>query len=107
MAKGRDRDIIKKAKSLDIVRKTGLRVRTIARDRIVIILIIVVIVLAVFLLYTQIYLSNQSYKIKDYNSNWNQSLADLRSGNMTIGEYCISLVHDEDFCNQFKSLQYH
>jgi hypothetical protein len=69
-------------------------------------LIIVAIVLGGFLLYSQIQLSNQSYKIENFNALWNQSLADLRSGNTTIDEYCINRVHDEDLCNRFMSLQY-
>jgi hypothetical protein len=46
---------------------------------IVILLIIGAIVLGGFLLYSQIQLSNQSYKIENFNALWNQSLADLRS----------------------------
>jgi cell division protein FtsL len=71
-----------------------------------IIIIIVAIILLVFLAYTQLHLADQSYKIKNYNALWNQSLADLRSGNSTINQYCINRVHDLDLCNQFKSLDY-
>ncbi len=73
---------------------------------IVILLIIGAIVLGVFLLYTQIQFSNQAYKIENFNALWNQSLADLRSGNTTIDEYCINRVHDNDLCNRFNNLQY-
>jgi len=89
----------------DVVKKTSADARTIARKPIVIILIIGAIALGVFLLYTQIQFSNQS-KIENFNASWNQSLADLRSGNTTLDEYCTKGVHDEDFCNRFKSLQY-
>jgi predicted PurR-regulated permease PerM len=90
----------------NIVRRTTARARTIASKPIVIILIIAAIVLVVFLLYTQIQVGNESYKIENYEALWNQSLANFRSGNTTIDEYCINRVHDEDFCNRFMSLQY-
>ncbi|HEY7696188.1 MAG TPA: hypothetical protein VH797_08855 [Nitrososphaeraceae archaeon] len=73
---------------------------------IVVILIIGVIILGGVLLYTQYQLSNQSYKIENFNALWNKSLADLRSGNTTIDQYCINRVHDENLCNQFRNLQY-
>ena len=77
-----------------------------ARKPILIILIIGAIVLGGFLVYSQIQLSNQSYKVENYNALWNQSLADLRGGNTSIAEYCNSPVHDEDLCNKFMNLQY-
>ncbi len=77
-----------------------------ARKPILIILIIGAIVLGAFLVYSQIQLSNQSYKVENYNALWNQSLADLRGGNTSIAEYCNSPVHDEDLCNKFMNLQY-
>ena len=79
---------------------------TILRTPIVIILIIVAIVLVVFFLYTTLHVSDESYKIENYEALWNQSLADFRSGNSTIDQYCINRVHDEDFCNRYWSLQY-
>ena len=90
----------------NIVRRTTARARTIASKPKVIILIIAAIVLVVFLLYTQIQVGNESYKIENYEALWNQSLANFRSGNTKIDEYCINRVHDEDFCNRFMSLQY-
>lgn len=76
------------------------------RRPIIIVLIVGAIVLSGFLLYSQIQLSNQAYKIENFNALWNQSLADLRSGDTSIDEYCNNQVHDEDICNRFKSLQY-
>ena len=78
----------------------------VARKPILIILIIGAIVLGSFLVYSQIQLSNQSYKVENYNALWNQSLVDLRGGNASIVEYCNSPVHDEDLCNRFMNLQY-
>jgi hypothetical protein len=78
----------------------------VARKPILIILIIGIILLGSFLVYSQIQLSNQSYKVENYNALWNQSLADLRGGNASIAEYCNRLVHDEDLCNRFMNLQY-
>lgn len=78
----------------------------VARKPILIILIIGAIVLGSFLVYSQIQLSNQSYKVENYNALWNQSLADIRGGNASIVEYCNSPVHDEDLCNRFMNLQY-
>ena len=77
-----------------------------SRRPIVVVLIIGVIILGGVLLYTQFQLSNQSYKIENFNALWNVSLADLRSGNATIDEYCNNRVHDENLCNQFRNLQY-
>ena len=77
-----------------------------SRRPIVVVLIIGVIILGGILLYTQFQLSNQSYKIENFNALWNESLADLRSGNATIDEYCNNRVHDENLCNQFRDLQY-
>ena len=77
-----------------------------SRRPIVVILFIGVIILGSFLVYTQFQLSNQSYKIENFNALWNRSLSDLRSGNTTIDEYCNNRVHDENLCNQFRNLQY-
>jgi cytochrome c-type biogenesis protein CcmH/NrfG len=106
LAEGKDENIIKRARASFKRTRAGAGVGTIVRKRIVIILIILAIALVVLLLYTQIYFGNQSYKVENYNALWNQSLADLRSGNTTIDEYCINRVHDLDFCNRFNSLQY-
>jgi hypothetical protein len=93
-------------KSSEIVKRTGAGARAILRKPIVIIIIIAAIALIVVLLYTQIHFNNQANRIENNKALWNQSLADLRSGNSTVGEYCISPVHDEDFCNRLKSLEY-
>jgi hypothetical protein len=98
--------ITDEGKSTEIVKKTGTGARTILHKPIVILLIIAAIAIVVVLLSTQTYFSSQSDKIENYNALWNQSLADLRSGNTTVGEYCINRVHDEDFCNRLKSLEY-
>jgi len=98
--------IADEAKSSEIVKKTWAGARIILRKPIVIIIIIAVIALIFVLLYTQINSNNQANKIENINALWNQSLADLRSGNSTVGEYCISSVHDEDFCNRLQSLEY-
>jgi hypothetical protein len=76
------------------------------RKPILIILIIGAIILGGFLLYSQIQLSNQSYKVENYNALWNQSLADLRGGNTSLVDYCKSPVHDDDLCKRFMNLQY-
>jgi hypothetical protein len=98
--------IADEGKSSEIIKKTGAGARTIFRKPIVIILIIAAIALVAVLLSTQNHFNNQSSKVENYNALWNQSLADLRSGNTTVGEYCISSVHDEEFCNRLKSLEY-
>jgi hypothetical protein len=89
-----------------IIEKGRVGINMLARKPIVTTLVIVAIVLGGFLLYSQIQLTNQSYKIENFNANWNQSLADLRSGNTSIDEYCNNSVHDEDLCNRFMNLQY-
>ena len=98
--------IADEGKSSEIVKKTWADARIILRKPIVIIIIIAAIALIFVLLYTQIHSNNQANKIENINALWNQSLADLRSGNSTVGEYCISPVHDEDFCNRLQSLEY-
>lgn len=98
--------IIDKGSSSEIVKKTKEGALTLLRKPIMIILIAVAIVLVVFFIYTQLHVSNESYKIENYEALWNQSLADFRSGNATIDQYCINRVHDEEFCNRFWSLQY-
>jgi len=89
-----------------IIEKGRVGINMLARKPIVTALVIVAIVLGGFLLYSQIQLTNQSYKIENFNAAWNQSLADLRSGNTSIDEYCINRVHDEELCNRFMNLQY-
>ena len=89
-----------------IVEKGRVGINLLTHKPIVTMLVIVAIVLGGFLLYSQMQLSNQSYKIENFNANWNQSLADLRSGNTSIVEYCNNRVHDEDLCNRFMNLQY-
>ncbi len=89
-----------------LVEKGRVGINMLPHKPIVITLVIVAIVLAGFLLYSQMQLSNQSYKIENFNANWNQSLADLRSGNTSIVDYCNNRVHDEDLCNRFMNLQY-
>lgn len=82
----------------------GSTILDIPRRPILIILIIRAIILGGFLLYSQIQLSNQSYKVGNYNALWNQSLADLRGGNTSLVEYCKSPIHDDDLCNRFMNL---
>ena len=89
-----------------IIEKGRVGINLLARKPIVTTLVIVAIVLGGFLLYSQIQLTNQSYKIENFNAAWNQSLADLRSGNTSLDEYCINRVHDEELCNRFMNLQY-
>ena len=89
-----------------LIEKGRVGINMLAGKPIVTTLVIVAIVLGGFLLYSQIQLSNQSYKIENFNALWNQSLADLRSGNTAVGEYCINRIHDEDFCNRLNSLEY-
>ena len=89
-----------------IVEKGRVGINMLTHKPIVTTLVIVAIVLGGFLLYSQMQLSNQSYKIENFNANWNQSLADLRSGNTSIVEYCNNRVHDQDLCNRFMNLQY-
>ena len=77
-----------------------------ARKPIITALIIVAIVLGGFLLYTLVQYGNQSYKIEHFNALWNQSLGDLRSGNVSVTEYCNQRVHDQKLCDQFWNLKY-
>ena len=89
-----------------MVEKGRVVINRITHKPVVFTLIIVAIVLGGFLLYSQMQLSNQSYKVQNFNANWNQSLADLRNGTTSLSEYCNNRVHDEDLCNRFMNLQY-
>ncbi len=89
-----------------MVEKGRVVINKISHKPVVFTLVIVAIVLGGFLLYSQMQLSNQSYKVQNFNANWNQSLADLRNGTTSLTEYCNNRVHDEDLCNRFMNLQY-
>jgi hypothetical protein len=89
--------------SSEFAKKTGAGARTVLRNPIVILLIIAVIAIVIILL---LFNSSNESKNENFSALWNQSLADLRSGNMTVGEYCVGPVHDEDFCNRLKDLDY-
>ena len=58
-----------------IVEKGRVGINMLTHKPIVTTLVILAIVLGGFLLYSQMQLSNQSYKIENFNANWNQSLA--------------------------------
>ncbi|CAN5465853.1 hypothetical protein BH18THE1_BH18THE1_18240 [soil metagenome] len=86
--------------------KSKASINMIARKPIMTALIIVAIVLGGFLVYTLVQYGNQSYKIENFNALWNASLGDLRSGNVSVTEYCNQGVHDQNFCDQFWNLKY-
>ena len=73
---------------------------------IVTVLIIMAIVLGVLLLITLVQYGNQAYKIQNFNALWNNSLSDLRNGNVSLTEYCNQRVHDQKLCDQFWNLKY-
>lgn len=77
-----------------------------ARKPLIVVLIVGAIILGGFLIYAQVQLSNQSYKVENYNALWNQSLANLRGGNTSLADYCNNLVHDDELCKRFMNLQY-
>jgi hypothetical protein len=93
-------------KSSEVVEKTAAGARTLLGKPIVIILIVAVIVIIIISVSLQMYFSNESDNIENFNALWNQSLADLRSGNMTVAEYCNYRVHDQEFCNKLNNLEY-
>ena len=92
-----------KGNSSEFAKTTGSSTRTILRNPIVILTIIVVIAIFITLL---VFNSSNESKNENLSALWNQSLSDLRSGNMTVGEYCLGPVHDEDFCNRLKDLNF-
>jgi len=95
--------IVDAGNSSDYAKKTGAGARTLLRNPIVILLIIAVIALVIILL---LFNSSNESKNENFSALWNQSLAELRNGNLTVGEYCVGPVHDEDFCNRLKDLDY-
>ncbi|CAN5520614.1 hypothetical protein BH18THE1_BH18THE1_10570 [soil metagenome] len=81
-------------------------IKIIGAKPIITILIIVAIVLGAFLLYTLVQYGSQSYKMDIFNALWNNSLGDLRSGTVSVTEYCNQRVHDQKLCDQFWNLKY-
>jgi len=70
------------------------------------VLIIIGIAIIGVVLYTVAQFGNESYKIDKFNSQWNASLSDLRSGNVSMTDYCNTRVHDQKLCDQFWNLKY-
>lgn len=81
-------------------------VNFLTRRPIVVVVIIIGIVILGVALYTAVQFGNESYKIEKFNSQWNSSLSDLRSGNVSITDYCNTRVHDQKLCDQFWNLKY-
>jgi hypothetical protein len=76
------------------------------RKAIVTLSVIIAIVIIGVVLYTVVQSSNQSYKVENYNSQWNASLLDLRNGNVSMTDYCNTRVHDQKLCDQYWDLKY-
>jgi hypothetical protein len=76
------------------------------RKPIVTLLIIGAIVLVGILLYALVQYGNQSEKEEKFNASWNQSLDSLRSGNVSVTQYCNKDPHDQKLCDLFWKLKY-
>ncbi|HKQ21555.1 MAG TPA: hypothetical protein VJS91_05920 [Nitrososphaeraceae archaeon] len=78
-----------------------------ARKPIVTVLVIGAVILVGILLYTLAqYGSNQSEKIESSKMLWNQSLDGLRSGNVSVPEYCNQNPHDQRLCELYWNLKF-
>jgi hypothetical protein len=74
---------------------------------VVTLLIIGVIVIGAILIYAMVqYSNNQSYKEENFNASWNQSLDSLRSGNVSVTQYCNQNPHDQKLCDLYWDLRY-
>ena len=79
----------------------------VARKPIVTVLVIGAVILVGILLYTLVqYGSNQSEKIENSEMLWNQSLDGLRSGNVSVSEYCNQNPHDQRLCDLYWNLKF-
>ena len=76
------------------------------RKSTLIVLILIGIAIIGVVLYIVAQFGNESYKIDKFNSQWNTSLSDLRSGNVSMTDYCNTRVHDQKLCDQFWNLKY-
>ena len=74
---------------------------------VVTLLIIGVIVIGAILIYAMVqYGNNQSTKEENFNASWNQSLDSLRSGNVSVTQYCNQNPHDQKLCDLYWDLRY-
>jgi hypothetical protein len=70
-------------------------------------LIIGAIVIGAILIYELVqYSNNQSNKEENFNASWNQSLDSLRSGNVSVTQYCNQNPHDQKLCDLYWDLKY-
>ena len=76
------------------------------RKPIVTVLIIGAVILVGILLYALVQNGDQSDKIENSKALWNQSLDGLRSGNVSVTEYCNQNPHDQQLCDLFWNLRY-
>jgi cytochrome c-type biogenesis protein CcmH/NrfG len=76
------------------------------RKPVVTLVIIGAIVLGGILLYASVQYGNQSDKEEKFSTSWNQSLDGLRSGNVTVTQYCNQNPHDQKLCDLFWNLKY-
>jgi hypothetical protein len=77
-----------------------------ARKPIVTVLIIGAVILVGVLTYTLAQNGDQSNKIENSKALWNRSLDGLRSGNVSVTEYCNQNPHDQKLCDLFWNLRY-
>ena len=71
------------------------------------VLIIGVIVIGGILIYELVqYSNNQSFKEENFNASWNQSLDSLRSGNVSVTQYCNQNPHDQKLCDLYWDLKF-
>ena len=76
------------------------------RRPIVTVLIIGAVILVGILLYALAQNGDQSDKIENSKAAWNQSLASLRGGNVSVTDYCNQNPHDQQLCDLFWNLKY-
>jgi hypothetical protein len=76
------------------------------RKPIVTVLIIGAVILVGISLYTLAQNGDQPNKIENSKALWNQSLASLRSGNVSVTEYCNQNPHDQQLCDLYWNLKY-
>jgi hypothetical protein len=75
-----------------------------ARKKIGFILIGIAAAVGILFLIGYIQFQNAMYRIDNFDKLWNESLSDLRSGKITVLEYCDRPVHDDQICTDYKNL---
>jgi hypothetical protein len=74
------------------------------RKKIGIIVGIIAAFFGIMLLIGYVQYSAEWDRYKNFDKYWNESLSDLRSGKITVLEYCDRPIHNDQICTDYKNL---